>query len=163
MAQIKKLSVATVYGAIDLKKIVNSDDPIKVMTCYGMAVSTKTGSSAYGDWTALVGQFKAINPDTGEVSEAAQLFLPDVALVPIQVALAANGNQAVSFAIDVFAQRSKNTKPGGSPYEYSFAHILPPAEDDPVKRLEERMREAGALKLAAPPAPAPAPAGKGRK
>lgn len=143
MAQVKKLSVATVYGAIDLKKIVNSDKPVKVMTAYGMAVGTKSGSSTYGEWTALVGQFKAVHPETGEVSEASQLFLPDVALIPIQVALAANNSQAVSFAINVFAQRSKNNKPGGSPYEYTFEPLLPPAEDDPVKRLEERMREAG--------------------
>lgn len=152
MAQVKKLSVATVFGGIQrdtLKRILDGER-IKVMMVYGMAVGVKTGQSTYGDWTALVGQFKAIHPETGEVSEAATLFLPDVALIPIQVQLAANNNQAVSFAMEVYASAAVNPKPGGSPYEYSFEHVLPPAEDDPVRRLELRMAEAGVLKLAAP-------------
>jgi hypothetical protein len=158
MAQTKKLSVATVYGKIDAKKVLNSEQPIKVMRVYGQAVGTKTGDSNFGPWTALVGQFKAAHPETGEVSEASTLFLPDVALVPLQVALAQEGARGVMFAMDIFVKASTNTKPGGSVYEYSFENVLPPADNDPIKALEDKIN---ALALPAPDAaPAAAPATK---
>ena len=150
MPQVKKLSVATVYGKIDIKTIVNASAPVPLMRVFGMAVGTKTGTSAYGDWTALVGRFKAINLDTGEESEASQLFLPEVALIPLKVALAQAGNQSVTFAIDVFAKQATNTKPGGVPYEYTFENIREPSEDDPLVRL--------AAEIAASPKALPAPA-----
>jgi hypothetical protein len=150
MAQVKKLSVATVYGKIDLKEVLNAEKPVPVMRAYGVAVGTKTGTSAYGDWTALIGQFKAVNLKTGEVSEAAQLFLPEVALTPLRVALSRNENRSVRFALDIKVQPAKNSKPGGVPYEYTFEHLLPPAEDDPLLMLEAEMKEVAAL-----PAPEP--------
>jgi hypothetical protein len=155
MPQVKKLSVATVYGKIDLKALFNSDAPIHVMRVYGQAVQTKTGESSYGEWTSLLGQFRALNPATGESFDGATLFLPDVALIPVQVALSQG---ATSFAIDLFVKQSANTKPGGSPYEYSFSHVLPPTDDDPIKRLEVQMEAMKALP--APTEPAPSKGGK---
>ncbi|MGV0999690.1 MAG: hypothetical protein ACOYBQ_10220 [Fluviibacter sp.] len=135
MAQVKKLSVATVYGKIDLKQVINSDKPIAVMRVAGQAVGTKSGDSNYGTWTALVGSFVAIHPETGEQSEAAQLFLPEVALIPIQVALASANARAIDFAIELQVKASENTKPGGSPYEYTFTNLMAPAENDPMAKL----------------------------
>lgn len=145
MAQVKKLSIATVVGKIDLKEVINADKPIPLMRAYGMAVGVKTGTSNYGEWTALVGQFKCVNLKTGEVSEAAQLFLPEVALVPLRVALMQNDNRAVRFALDVKVQPAKNSKPGGVPYEYTFDNVLPPAEDDPLLALEAEIAKVAAL------------------
>ena len=178
MAQVKKLSVATVYGSIDIKALIRADeDPengavkgddgkfsggkLKLMRVYGQAVSTKTGASSYGDWTSLLGQFKAVNLATGEVHEASTLFLPDVAMTAVMVGLSAPDARSVEFAMDIFATLRKDGKPGGVPYTYEWAPILPPGENDPIKRLEAKM-----LALAAPaPAEAlkddPAPADKG--
>jgi hypothetical protein len=167
MAQTKKLSVATVYGKINPKTVLDATEPIKVMRVIGQAVGTKSGESNYGAWTCLVGQFKATNPETGETSEAAVLFLPDVALVPLQVALAQGDTKGVAFAIDIFVKAATNTKPGGSVYEYSFENVLPPAENDPIRQLEEKI---ASLALPAPTHAAeaektalPAHAGKGSK
>lgn len=157
MPQVKKLSVATVFGKIDLKAVINSDAPVPVMRVFGMAVGTKTGTSAYGEWTALVGRFKAVNLATGEESEAAQLFLPEVALIPLKVALAQAGNQAVTFAVDIFVKKSTNTKPGGVPYEYTFENVRPVEEDDPLVRLEAEIAKN------APALPAPAAGKKPKK
>lgn len=167
MAQTKKLSVATVYGAIDPKAVLNADAPIKVMTVFGDAVGLKIGTSTYGDYTALLGRFEAIHPETGEHSSASVLFLPDVALIPIQTALSQEGTKSVAFAIDVFVRASENKKPGGSVYEYTFENVLPPAEDDPMSRMRKAVLEAQgkAAQLEAPapaPTPAPAPAAKGK-
>lgn len=164
MAQTKKLSVATVFGTIDPKAVLNAEAPIKVMTVFGDAVGLKTGTSTYGDYTALLGRFEAIHPTTGEHSSAAVLFLPDVALLPIQTALAQEGVKSIAFAIDIFVRASDNKKPGGSVYEYTFENVLPPAEDDPMSRMRKAVLEAkaAAAQLPAPPAPAPAPVPKGK-
>ena len=144
MAQVKKISVATVFGKIDVKAVLNAGKPITVMRVAGQAVGTKSGDSNYGEWTALVGSFIATNPETGEVVEASQLFLPEVALIPIQVALGQAGARAVDFAIEVIVQPSNNTKPGGSPYEYSFVNLMAPAENDPMAKLRSLLLGAGA-------------------
>ena len=140
MANIKKLSVSTVYGKIDLKTVLNRDAPLPIMRVYGQAVSQKRGESAYGPWVALLGQFRAvpINADgvLGEPHDAATLHLPDVALTPILVALASG---PTTFAIELQVQKASNGKPGGSPYEYAFKHLLAPAESDPLKVLESQM------------------------
>lgn len=158
MPQVKKLSVATVYGKIDAKKVLTADAPIDLMTVYGVAVGTKSGTSNYGDWTALVGEFEAVNAETGEVSQANQLFLPEIALIPLRVAL--ERAQSVRFAIKLQARAATNSKPGGVPYEYTFDSVLPPAEDDPMQALREQVK---ALALPAPTAsPSDKPAAKGK-
>lgn len=139
MAQTKKLSVATVCGKVDAKKVLNSATPIKLMRVIGQAVGTKTGTSNFGEWVSLVGQFKATNIKTGEISEASTLFLPDVALLPLQVALAQGDTRGVAFAIDLYVKQSTNSKPGGSVYEYSFENVLPPADNDPIAALEAKI------------------------
>ena len=142
MANVKKLSVSTIHGKIDLKKVLNSDKAVPIMRVIGQAVSSKRGESAYGPWTALLGQFRATNLADGEQSDGAVLHLPDVAMTPILVALASG---PVTFAIELQVQKSTSGKAGGSPYEYAFTHLLPPSDNDPLAMLEKQL-----LALAAP-------------
>lgn len=175
MPQVKKISVATVSGAIDLKKLFkhhedNGDDaPLPLMRVIGQAVGLKIGTSAYGDWTALVGRFKATNLETGEVSEASQCFLPEIAMVPIQVALAnASQGGSVTFAIDVSVRAipANKRKLGGVAYEYTFDPVIEPNDDDPLVALERQIQAGpkalafGAPAAAAAPAAAPAASSK---
>lgn len=148
MAQVKKLSVATVYGKIKLSDLMDpkNKDGFPVMKVYGSAVSVKKGLSSFGEWEALQGRFKAINPSTGEISEAPTLFLPGVALVPIQVALSAPDSRGVEFAIEL---RVKFSEESQTKYEYSWVPLLPAGADDPIARIEAKM-----LALAAPAEPA---------
>lgn len=139
MAQIKKLSVAKVFGKVILSKLIAAPNQrIHVMDVIGLAVGTKAGDSDYGDWTALQGKFRATNAETGEVFESATLFLPDVALIPIQVAL--SQGSAVSFAISLYVDyvaERVGAKAGGSPFEYSWEPLLDEdAESDPLARIE---------------------------
>lgn len=171
MANIKKISVATVYGKIKLAELMKApEQTLPIMRVLGSAVGTKTGDSQYGPWTALQGMFEATNLDTGEKVRASQLFLPDVALTPILVQLMQPGVQGVEFAIDVSAKYVEDAKPGGSPYEYTFDTVLQADESDPIKRLNDKIT---ALALPAPGAksdpdaakasPATKTAPKGRK
>lgn len=164
MAQVKKLSVATVFGKIDLKAVIKADEAGKalpLMRVIGSAVAVKEGMSSYGEWKALQGQFQATNLETGEVFEAATLFLPDVALTPILVSLSQPNARGVEFAIEVSAKYAKDSK-GGVPYEYTWAPLLPPDQNDPIARLTARLQEAGVLALEAPPADPKGGKGKGK-
>lgn len=147
MANIKKLSVATVYGKIDLKKLVNSEGPIKIMRVIGNAVGHKSSTSQYGDWTALTGLFSGINLETGEESRSSQLFLPEVALTPIMVQLAQPGVRGVEFAIDITVKHNPDARPGGSAYEYGFDTVLTASESDPITRIKALIAEQGTAAL----------------
>lgn len=164
--QIKKLSAATIYGKIDLKKLLAApDERLELFTVLGLAVGQKSGMSAYGEWTALMGQFEATNVETGETFAGAQLFLPDVALVPLQVALSAEGSRGVEFAIKISAKYAKSDKAGGAAYEYTWEPLLPPDNNDPVTRLKARLLALTdeSQKGGDAPAPAAAPAKTGKK
>lgn len=163
MANIKKLSVKTVYGNIDLEKLINAPNKtLHVMRVIGLAVGVASGESTFGAWESLRGQFEATNPDTGEVSESSVLFLPDVALTPILVSLSRPEVKGVEFAIDVSVHYAQSKKPGGSPYEYSFSAILPPDENDPITRLKSRMLALAAPKTDEAPAGDAVPDAKGK-
>lgn len=145
---LKKISAATVFGKVDLKELLKAPgETIKAMRVLGLAISSKTGMSSYGEWTALLGQFQASNLATGEVFSGSTLFLPEVALTPILVALSAANTRGVEFAIDVHVKYVNDAKPGGSPYEYTFVPLLAPDANDPVSRLAAKV---AALALEAP-------------
>jgi hypothetical protein len=138
MAQIKKLSVATVYGKINLKKLIEAGE-LPIMRVMGAAVGSKEGVSSYGDWKCLLGQFEAVNADTGEVFNASTLFLPEVAITPILVALSHPDCKGIEFAIEVHAKYIENAPSGGSPYEYTWVPLLPPDANDPITRVKARL------------------------
>lgn len=141
MQQIKKVSVAKVFGKLkiaDLMAIKNGDEfgDLDVMQVVGVAVGTKAGESDYGDWLALTGDFEATNPKTGEVFRSAICFVPDVALTPIQVGLAQEGARGVRFAIMVTARFNEDVS---TKYEYGFRPLIPAAADDPIAQIKAQM------------------------
>ena len=165
-AQIKKISVKTVFGAISVKELLKAPGEfLEIMDVMGAGVSVASGTSTFGEWQALQGVFEAVNLDTGERFASSSCFLPDVALTPLLVALAAPGARGVEFAIRLGVKYVSDAKPGGSVYEYTFKPLLPPDDNDPVSRIKAKL-----LALAAPankadetPAPAEAPAPKASK
>ena len=142
MTQVKKISVASVYGKIKLSELIEKKS-IPVLIAMGTAVSIKTGQSNFGEWRGLMGQFRGIHPETGEQVDAPQLFLPEVALIPIEVALA--NSRGVEFAIKVVARYTgddENRKPGGAPYEYSWEPLIEASEDDALARIFAKVNQA---------------------
>ncbi len=140
MAQIKKLSIKTVCGPVDVKKLIAAPgEKMDLMQVLGNAVAIKNGTSSFGEWTALEGVFEATNIATGEISAASVLFLPDVALIPLRVALSAEGARGVEFAIKIGVKYVNDAKPGGSVYEYTWEPLLPPSDTDPISRLKAKL------------------------
>lgn len=172
MPQVKKISVATVAGSPDIESLVkfheaNGADATKpLVRIIGQAIGTKTGESTYGAWTGLLGRFMATNLETGEEVEASQCFLPEIALTPIVLALSnVDKGRSVTFAIDISCRMipKEKRKPGGVPYEYLFADVVPPSDDDPLMKLKAQIAASPAAlsfnkKPDAAPAPAPAAA-----
>lgn len=152
MSQVKKLSVATVYGKIKLTDLI-AKRTMPLMRVIGTAVSTKKGVTQYGEFTALQGNFKAVNVETGEESRAASLFLPDVALLPIVTALSSPDARGVDFAIELqvkYVGDDAGHKSGGSVYEYTFVPLLDMGADDPIARIEARLAAQATHALEAP-------------
>jgi hypothetical protein len=156
MAQAKKISVATIYGKINLKELMAAGK-LPVMIVMGTAIVVKSGESQFGDWRSLLGTFRAIHPTTGEITEAPQVFLPDVALIPIEVSLSAS--RGVQFAIRVLAQYvadNPGRKAGGAPYEYIWEPLIEAAEDNPLdtlmRRVDAKLLPDSVQKLLAPKA-----------
>lgn len=159
MANVKKLSVATVYGKPTLGALVAAQaagKSLPAMRAIGFAVGFKTGESSFGAFTALQGDFACWPLDgagkpTGEQQQSSTLYLPEIALTPILVALT-NGAQSVKFAIDIafMVVPEEKRKPGGSIYEYTFTNVLPPDTSSPMASLLADVALAEALSLAAP-------------
>lgn len=111
---LKKLSTRTVFGskADVLKLIVNDDkEPTNrfMYRIFGQARGYVSGSSRFQDkdepsnWTALAGEFEAVNAD-GEVFMAAICFLPAYVTGPIVEALKQEGGGSVEFGFDIYAR-----------------------------------------------------------
>jgi hypothetical protein len=142
MAQVKKISVATVYGKIALSALMAAPNKtLDIMQVVGVAVGIDKGESSYGDWECLKGDFEATDAKTGVVVRASTCFLPPVAMDAIKVGMSQMGTgRGLEFAIKVIAKyvaEDEGHKSGGSPYEYSFEHLLKPsAESDPILKLK---------------------------
>ena len=141
----KKISVAKVFGKINAVIVAKAENGIlEIGRFFGSASGVKTGVSDFGEWTALTGQFRAINKQTGEVFDSGVCFLPDVALDLI-VGQLNGGAQAVDFAFDINAVLDETVQVG---YSYRAIPILETSAESPISRLEAQM-----AKMAALPAP----------
>ena len=144
----KKLSVTRLVGKMTIKRVL--EHPEQKVPCgrfYGTASGTKTGITDFGEWTALTGQFRAVHPETGEISDSGVCFLPDVALEMVTGQLAA-GAVGVDFAFDLVAVPDDASTSG---FGYRAIPVFEMAEDNPIMRMEAKMQ-------ALLPAPAAAPA-----
>ena len=134
MKYLKKLSVKNVCGRPEFEKGDADGTEVKLMQVFGQATGTKGGTSTYGDWECLLGNFEAVNIETGETFRAAQLFLPDVAHDPVVQAVKLS-NGAVDFAVEIVALKDSESSTG---YVYSMKPLIEVAEADPLKVLRDR-------------------------
>lgn len=121
----------------------------------GIARGTKTGTSTYGEWTALVGDFIAeplVGEKVGNRFRTGQLFLPDVVLFMITSALGDNKGVEFSFKVGIIAADMEGDNASATGYEYTADFLIAPAESDPLAALAAK-----ALPAPAPETPAPAP------
>jgi hypothetical protein len=165
MTQVKKISVATIYGKLTPSGFLKAlNQTINIMDVIGVAVGLDKGLSSFGEWEALKGDFSARSlkaDEHGVLPEpvrASTCFLPDIALDAIKVALAAPDAKGIEFAMRIkaiYVAEREGFKAGGSVYEYTFEHLLTPSADsDPIARIDAKLA-AQAKALAAPKESAP--------
>ena len=138
---IRKVTAKSICG-----KMVPPSKAKRLFSVYGIATKTKSGSTDYGSWTALVGRFEAINIETGEVFEAPVCFLPEPLNTMIAEALdetvtEGEGDDAKEVRVNTSVQFSVEVgiKPSDVPigYEYMTKENVKADTADPLASLRE--------------------------
>jgi hypothetical protein len=137
---IRKISAKTILGG----KPEVPEKPTPLYTVLGIAQKTKNGTSDFGEWTSLVGQFEAKKIGSDDVVVAPQCFLPE----PLNGMIAAqleetdeDGNRvtsSVQFAIEVGVKPAKTA----TGYEYTAKEIIDSDKADPLAALREAVAKA---------------------
>lgn len=123
-------------GKTITKEVPNNGATVMLVNVAGLARGIRTGSSNFGDWTALTGDFVAealVGDKAGQKFRTGQLFLPDVALnliLPVVEEIGRNGAVEMAFSVGITAEATSNTG-----YEYTAQFLMEPAENDPLETL----------------------------
>lgn len=135
---IKKISVATVHGALDKKALfaLPEGQSMRVMRVFGVATGVETGTSSMGDWECLTGEFKAINTDDEEFYSG-KAFLPGAGHSVVAGRLLGAGTEGVEFVFDFAAVADKpGAKPSATGYTYQVKPVIEQPAESRIRRLE---------------------------
>jgi len=135
---VSKISVAKCHGKLDKNNLPK--EPI--LRVGGIASGTKTGTSNYGPWTALTGDFVAINTQTGEEYRSGVCFVPGTALSLIEGALAQSPD-GVEFGFDFGVKKADNAVG----YEYTVKPVIKAKESEAMSNLLTKMAQAAPLAI----------------
>lgn len=148
MKLVSKVSVKTVFGKIptelqEVKSIIDGVETVEkklraktqgVMRVIGESRGYKTGNTAFGEFVAFSGQFRATNMANGEIFTGPNLFLPDV-VSGLMRAQHDSAEGPIEFAFDIGVQPA-NTPHG---YEYTVTPLIEPTASDPLAMLEAKL------------------------
>lgn len=156
MQLLRKISRATVIGdntAVMEKCLADKNKIHPLYRVYGFATGTRKDTDierketdtrpGFGSWECLIGQFEAVNLDTGEVSRSGQCFLPQFAVDMVSGQFG-DGVDRVKFGFEIGAKFDATTP---TKYTYQVAPLLEVSEDDPLKAIASQI---SAPQLAAP-------------
>ena len=154
---VRKISTKTVIGGV---AAMRAADEGAIMRVYGVMSGIQTGTTVRQDnqgnpiedpWTAFIGQFQAVNLETGEMFASAKAFLPGAAGEMIEAAWKAGQDKEepisnMKFAFDIV---KKNNEASVTGYEYQARPLLETTASDPLLEMAEGLPQL--------PAPKPAP------
>lgn len=150
----------------EITKLEQTPITVNLAKIVGKSTSTKPYQSAYGEGFKFVGEFLAINQQTGEMVSSSQAILPEYIAKPLGEAL--KESSSVEFAIMVTVSHSD--REGGTGYQFGvvslmetkitsgMAALLALAGEDVAKLAAPTPAATPAAAPTEPPAPAPAPA-----
>lgn len=158
--EIKKLSTKTIVGNIrDITSQFKKDkEGLDLYILGGIATGFSTGSSNYGDWVKIQGDFRCYNLLNGDKYKAPTCFVQE----PVQGYLLnalSNANE-VEFTVKVRVMRDDSSPVG---YTYILTPVLDAEQTNRLKQVSAKMDEAFAKfapALAAPETPAKKAASK---
>ena len=137
VAAIRKVSIATVYGKVRIADIPQ-DGELHLCRMAGVASSVESGESTYGDWQCLVGEFAAVNQQTGEMYAGNKCFVPsamgEMLVSQMSGALLEDAAARLKFSVDIFAKVSARDE---NKYEYVIRPVLAPEVKNEAMALLE--------------------------
>jgi len=155
----RKITISTVAGkaAKWFEKLMNSPTKsLRLMQVFGFATFSKPDASEYGEFVKISGNFRAVNLDTGEITNAPQVILPNFLGQALHGALMTpdrSGPVKFAFEIGVVYDPAAATK-----YVYTIRDLMPPQQDDPLAAMQALIMGAAKPALDAPnPTPEPTP------
>jgi len=142
MQQLRKLSIKAVCGEQDLQRIL-TEKKIALCDIFGIANRTKIVESDYGNAIRFIGQFRAVNLETGELFTSTRLYLPSMLEEELSSAMAqAAKNQDTQvnaeFGVRVFVLYDKSL---ATKYYYDVENIIAPQKTDAIEDLMARVWE----------------------
>lgn len=129
---VSKLSVKKICG-----KVKKPEGKVMLMQVFGIATGTKSDESNFGPWTALLGQFRAVNLETGEVFQSGVCFLPNTGLNLITPLLKKDGVDGLEFALNIGVIPAENTVG----YEYYVEPVIEAKDNDPLEILSKKVAQ----------------------
>jgi hypothetical protein len=134
---MRRLSPRDIMG----QKIVEllTDEPQQLYTVYGVATGTRTKESAYGQATAVTGQFEVVRITDGMIMRGNVLYLPEPAgstLIEAVNKRAADDN-GIEFIATIGIKPSKKSALG---YEYTWQPHLKPEEKAALDNLRSQVK-----------------------
>lgn len=145
--------------------ISEGDAPRALCTFLGTVTGTEIKTTAIGESVRFIGQFEAIDLETGEAARGSSLYLPGHAETVVADAFTSANGRPIQFAINVGLKYRKVGNKDGC--EYTVSEVGGITEHDPLASLKAQFGiVARAPALAAPveppalaaPVEAPAPA-----
>ncbi len=136
----KKITVKGVCGQIKLQRLMGGlaenqtiGDTVPLMTVIGIARRYTVVQSDKGESIKFLGNFKATNLETGEVTQSGACFLPGALPDMLFGAIGENAEREVQFGFKIGAHfdESAITK-----YVYDVESLMPMSENDPLALLE---------------------------
>lgn len=135
----KKLTVERIAGKAALIPQTDPDAaPVWLADIYCYVTGNKIETSAYGDYSRWLGEFKSENLVTGEVLTSANAIFPSIASDMIEAAYVGgnkiggeSANVLLAFRIGI----KHPLRPNKAGYEYTIKQIVAAASDNPLDRL----------------------------
>jgi hypothetical protein len=145
MEILRKLTIKNCgWNTSELKTAVTKAAATDILKIAGVITSIRPGQTQLGEYAELVGQFQAVNLETGEMFQSGKAILPNFIADPMVEA--SKGGSEVEFAIQIGVKRNEGSVVG---YEFSVKPLVEPKVSDKLAKLLEHAKIDGKKKLAA--------------
>jgi len=145
MEILRKLTIKNCgWTTNDLKLAVSKAAYTDILKIAGVITAIRPGQTQLGEYAELVGQFQAVNLETGEMFQSGKAILPNFIADPMVEA--SKGGSEVEFAIQIGVKRNEGSVVG---YEFSVKPLVEPKVSDKLAKLLDMAKIDTKKKLAA--------------
>lgn len=139
--QLRKITIATVYGTPDVEELIKlNGKSLKICKIWGVAGRMKPGANDFGEFVRFVGDFRAVNLNTGELFRSSVCLLPKFLEEDMAGAMASGADGAtkqVEFGVEINVSFDKTA---ATKYVYNADSLIEPAESQALVALEQKMK-----------------------